>query len=97
MKSQTSLIALLTFTALAMALALILTPQRNPVQADVLAPAGDLSFLTSMGATQYPYVSMLNVVDSRDGLLLTYTLNGQQLQLLGVYNLASRINPPPLH
>ena len=100
MKGQSGLIALLTFTALILSVMLILTPARNPARADVLAPAGDLTLLTSVGYNAYPYVSMLNIVDSRNGLLLTYSPVGQQngysLQLLGVYNLASKVNPPPL-
>ncbi|HTV48973.1 MAG TPA: hypothetical protein VMG59_11075 [Phycisphaerae bacterium] len=96
MKSQTSLIALLTFTALILCVMLFITPARNTARADILAPAGNLTLLTSQGYTQFGYVAMLNIVDERDGLLLTYYLDNEQLQLLGVYNLASQTNPPPL-
>ncbi len=95
MKSQNTIIGLLTGTALLLAALLAFHPTvSNMAQADVLNSGGGITLLTSsMG---FGTVDLLNVIDSRDGLMLVYTPNGNQLRLVGAYNLNRLMRVPSL-
>jgi hypothetical protein len=95
MKSQNTIIGLLTVTALLLAALLVLHPGTSrTARADVLETGGDMTLLTS--STGFGSVNLLNIVDSRDGLMLVYTANGNQLRLVGAYNLNRLMRVPSL-
>jgi hypothetical protein len=95
MKSQNTIIGLLTVTALLMAALLAFHPgSSNTARADVLETSGGITLLTSsMG---FGSVDLLNIIDSRDGLMLVYTPNGNQLRLVGAYDLNRLMRVPSL-
>ena len=95
MKSQHAIIGLLTVTALLLAALLAFHPgNTNTARADVLETGGGISLLTS--STGFGSVNLLNVVDSHDGIMLVYTSNGNQLRLVGAYNLNQLMRAPSL-
>lgn len=95
MKSQNTIIGLLTATALLMAALLAFHPgSSTTARADVLETSGGITLLTSsMG---FGSVDLLNIIDSRDGLMLVYTPNGNQLRLVGAYDLNRLMRVPSL-
>ena len=95
MKSQNTIIGLLTVTALLMAALLAFHPgTSSTARADVLETGGGITLLTS--STGFGSVNLLNVTDSRDGIMLVYTPNGNQLRLVGAYNLNRLMRVPSL-
>ncbi len=95
MKSQHAIIGLLTVTALLLAALLAFHPgSSNTARADVLESGGGMSLLTS--SIGFGSVDLLNIVDSHDGLMLVYTINGNQLRLVGAYNLNQLMRAPSL-
>lgn len=97
MKSEKTIIGLLTGTALVLAALLAFHPTTsNTARADVLNNGGDITLLTS--SVGFGNVSLLNVLDSRDGLMLVYTPNsmGNQLTLVGAYDLNRLMRAPSL-
>lgn len=95
MKSEHAIIGLLTVTALLLAALLAFHPgNSNTARADVLESGSGISLLTS--STSFGSVDLLNVTDSRDGIMLVYTPNGNQLRLVGAYNLNQLMRAPSL-
>jgi hypothetical protein len=95
MKSQNTIIGLLTCTALLLAALLAFHPTASSTaRADVLNSGGDMTLLTS--STGFGSVDLLNVIDSRDGIMLVYTPNGNQLRLIGAYDLNRLMRAPSL-
>lgn len=96
MKSENKIIGLLTGMALLLAALLAFhAHSSNTARADVLNSGGGITLETS--STGFGNVNMLNVLDSRDGILLVYTPNGNVLKLVGGYNLNRLMNVPSLH
>ncbi|MGC8624600.1 MAG: hypothetical protein ACP5I8_00895 [Phycisphaerae bacterium] len=97
MKSENTIIGLLTVSALLLA-ALLVLPSRtsNIAHADVVNTGGGITLLTS--SIGFGSVDLLNIIDSRDGIMLVYTPapNGNQLRLVGGYDLNRIMRVPSL-
>ncbi len=95
MKSENTIIGLLTISALVLAALLVVHSRTsNMARADVVNTGGGITLLTSsMG---FGSVDLLNIIDSRDGVMLVYTPNGNRLQLVGGYDLNRIMRVPSL-
>lgn len=96
MKSQNTIIGLLTGTALVLAALLAFHPTpSNTARADVLNSTSGITLLTS--STGFGNVNLLNIIDNRDGLMLVYTPGMRnQIRLVGAYNLNRLMRVPSL-
>lgn len=96
MKSENAIIGALAATAVLLSAFLAFNPRSsNSASADVLDSGGGIKLLTS--STGFGNGNMLDVLDSRDGILLVYTPNGNRLKLVSGDNLSRIMNVPALH